>query len=481
MTADTVLIVDDDKFIRTILKDALAGRYTTLEADNGQTALDLLSSTLPDLVILDIEMPVIGGIEVCKIIKENEQAKRIPVILITAHTNRDEIILGMQTGADDYITKPVHPPEVLARVDAHLLYKNYYNELERRDLQMLLELYDIVTVLRNPMKILRFVVEKIAEVIEVERCSIISINDVNEIVVKACNDLQENTEIRLDLNRYPEIRKAIETHQAVIVNDVKSDLLMEPVRQHVEALKLNSLIVVPIIKKEAVIGTLLLRTTMKLRDGISERISKLTHLVANISANALENATLFESMQSAKELFEEMAIRDGLSMLYTHRHFYERLEKEFSRAIRHEESLSLIFFDIDNFKQVNDKYGHIRGDEVIRQIGVFIREFVREIDIAARYGGEEFVILLPKTEAVGALELARRIGSTIRSFRYKGMHEEQITISAGIATFPGNGLHSFTQLVDQANQLMFRAKSEGKDRIATTDQNIAVNQSQAVT
>jgi diguanylate cyclase (GGDEF)-like protein len=92
----------------------------------------------------------------------------------------------------------------------------------------------------------------------------------------------------------------------------------------------------------------------------------------------------------------------------------------------------------------------------------------------------EFVILLPKTEAVGALELARRISSTIRSFRYKGMNEEQITISAGISTFPDNGLHSFTQLVDQANQLMFRAKSEGKDRIATTDQNIAVNQSQAV-
>jgi len=476
MISDKVLIVDDDKFIRTILKDALAGHYTTMEADNGQTALDLVFSTLPDLVILDIEMPVMNGIEVCRIIKETEETKRIPVILITAHTNRDEIIMGLQSGADDYITKPVHPPEVLARVDSHLLYKNYYNELERRDLQMLLELYDIVTVLRNPMKILRFVVEKIADVIDVERCSIISINDVDEIIVKACNNLQENTEIRLDLNRYPEIRKVMETHQAVIVNDVKSDLLMEPVREHVAALNLNSLIVVPIIKKEAVIGTLLLRTTMNLKEGISERIRKLTHLVANISANALENATLFESIKSAKELFEEMAIRDGLSKLYTHRHFYERLEKEFSRAVRHHEPLSLIFFDIDDFKQVNDKYGHIRGDEVIRQIGEMIREFVREIDIAARYGGEEFVILLPKTQTAGALELARRISSSISSFRYKGMGRERITISTGISTFPGDGSQSFTQLVDLANQLMFKAKAEGKDCIATTDQITTVNQ-----
>ncbi len=475
MTMSKVLIVDDDKFIRTILQDALEGRYVTLEADNGLTALDLTISETPDLVILDIEMPGMNGIEVCRIIKENEQTKRIPVVLITAHTNRDEILLGLQAGADDYITKPVHTPEVLARVDSHLLYKNYYNELERRDLQMLLELYDIVTVLRNPMKILRFVVEKIADVIEVERCSIISISDADEIIVKACNDLQENTEIRLDLNRYPEIRQVIETHQAVIVNDVKSDLLMEPVRQHLAALNLNSLIVVPIIKKETVIGTLLLRTTMKLKDGISERINKLTHLVANISANALENATLFESMKSARDLFEEMAIRDGLSKLYTHRHFYERLEKEFSRAVRHHEPLSLIFFDIDDFKRVNDKYGHIRGDEVIRQIGEMIREFVREIDIAARYGGEEFVILLPKTETAGAMELARRISSSIRSFRYRGMGEEQITISTGIATFPGDGQQSFTQLVDLANQLMFKSKSEGKDCISTTDQTTSVN------
>ena len=476
MISDKVLIIDDDKFIRTVLRDALAGRYTILEADNGRTGLDLAIETLPDLVILDIEMPVMNGIEVCRIIKETVETKRIPVLLITAHTNRDDIILGLQTGADDYITKPVHPQEVLARVDSHLLYKNYYNELERRDLQMLLELYDIVTVLRNPMKILQFVVEKIASVIEVERCSIISINDVDNIIVKACNNLQENTEIRLDLNRYPEIRKAIETHQAVIVNDVKSDPLMEPVRQHIADLNLNSLIVVPIIKKEAVIGTLFLRTTMKLKDGISDRISKITHLAANISANALENATLFESMKTAKELFEEMAIRDGLSKLYTHRHFYERLEKEFSRAVRHHEPLSLIFFDIDNFKQVNDKYGHIRGDEVIRQIGEMIREFVREIDIAARYGGEEFVILLPKTETTGALELARRISSSIRSFRYNGMAGEQVTISAGISTFPDDGHQSFHQLVDLANQLMFKAKSEGKDRTATLAQTTAANQ-----
>ena len=146
-------------------------------------------------------------------------------------------------------------------------------------------------------------------------------------------------------------------------------------------------------------------------------------------------------------------------------------------ATRHHEPLSLIFFDIDNFKQVNDKYGHLRGDEVIRQIGVMIREYVRDIDIAARYGGEEFVILLPKTEAPGAMELARRISASISAFRYKGMGEEQITISAGISTFPDDGQQTYSKLVDLANQLMYKAKAEGKNRIATTSLTTVANQS----
>jgi two-component system cell cycle response regulator len=466
MEKHKVLIVDDDNFIRKVLKDALESRYLIFEASCGESAIMVANETRLDLIILDIEMPGINGIEVCKQLKGVEQTKRIPVVLISAHTNREEIILGLQSGADDYLTKPIYPPEVLARVDAHLRYKSYYNDLDRCDLQILLELYDSITVLRNPMKILQMVVEKICEVIPVERCSIVSINNHEEVVVKACNHFEGNEEIRLDLSRYPEIRKAIETREAVVINDIKNDLLMESVRQHLSQLGFNSMIVVPIIKKECVIGTLLLGTASTLKDGISDRIFKLCHLVANISANALENATLFESMKSAKDLLEEMAIRDGLTRLFTHRHFYDRLEREFSRSVRHCEPLSLIFLDIDSFKRINDKYGHMRGDEVIRQIGRMIREIVRDSDIPARYGGEEFVLLLPNTGTEGACELARRLSSLISEFRYEGLKNEQITVSSGISTLANKNLQTFDQLVQIANQMMFKAKAEGKNRIA---------------
>jgi two-component system cell cycle response regulator len=461
----TVLIVDDDPSIRKVLKGTLVGRYITLEADGGETAIKMATESPPDLIILDVEMPGLSGIDVCKKLKEMARTKRIPVMLISSSRNKEEVIVGLQAGADDYLTKPIYPPEILARVDAHLRYKSYYDDLERDDLQMLLELADSVSVLRNPMKILRVIVEKFADLIAVERCSIVGLDTSGEFIVKASNDLDENVEIKLDMARYPEILKALETRSAVVVNDIKNDPLMESARPYVSGLNLNSIIVVPIIKKESVIGTLFLGTATSLKDGISDRIYKLCHLVANISANALENASLFESINSAKDFFEEMSIRDGLTRLYSHRHFYDRLEVEFSRALRHNEPLSLVFFDIDDFKKVNDKYGHLRGDEVLRQIGNTMKDIVRESDVAARYGGEEFVLLLPNTCTDGASKLANRLSASIRGFRYKGLESEKITVSIGIATFDRNNLLTFDQLVDLANQAMHKAKREGKNRV----------------
>ena len=461
----TVLIVDDEPAIRSTLKNTLIGQYIAIEAESGATAIDLANESPPDLIILDVEMPGLNGIEVCKQLKASPRTKRIPVMLISSGRGKEEVILGLQAGADDYLSKPIYPPEILARVDAHLRYRSYYDDLERDDLQMLLELADSISVLRNPMKILRVIVERFADLLGVERCSIVGLDGDGEFVVKASNDLPENVEIRLDVARYPEILKALETRSAVVVNDIKNDPLMSSARPYVSGLNLNSIIVVPIIKKESVIGTLFLGTASSLKDGISDRIFKLCHLVANISANALENASLFESVTSAKEFFEEMAIRDGLTRLYTHRHFYDCLEVEFSRAQRHHEPLALIFFDIDDFKKINDKYGHLRGDEVLRQIGYVLKEIVRESDVAARYGGEEFVLLLPNTPTQGAYELALRVSSAIRGGRYRGLAEEKITISTGISTFDQGNLAEFDQLVDLANRAMREAKRQGKDQI----------------
>ncbi|MFK5926106.1 MAG: diguanylate cyclase [Desulfuromusa sp.] len=460
-----ILIVDDEPFFREILKDVLQERFDIIEAKDGYEAVSMSHDHMPNLIIMDVEMPRRDGIEACRILKSEPETRKIPIILFTARTKKKDMVLGLKAGADDYITKPAYIPEIIARVDAHLRTKDFYSDLEHKDLRFLLEITENISAIRNPMTILRLIVEKMSEIIDVARCSIVSINDQGEVIVKASNDLDCHEELKLDLSKYPEIQKSLELKQAVVVNDIKNDPLMNPVREHIKMLGYNSIIVIPVIKKESVIGTFFLRTASPIKDGITDRIYKLCQLIANISANALENAILFESVQAAQEYFEEMAIRDGLTSLYNHRHFYDRLEEEFSRAGRYGTPLSLVFFDIDDFKRINDLYGHTRGDQVLKKIGQLMKSVARESDIPARYGGEEFAVILPNTDQAGAFDLANRMHAVIRNHAFDNLSGEQITISSGVATFVNKNIQSFNDLVHLADNGMYTAKQQGKDKV----------------
>ncbi len=461
-----ILIVDDELFFREVLKDILQKDFAIIEGKDGEEAISLSLKHAPDLIIMDVEMPRKNGIEACRILKAEPETRKIPLILFTARTNKKDMVIGLKAGADDYITKPVCLPEIIARVDAHLRAKDFYSDLEDKDLRFLLEITESISAIRNPMAILRLIVEKMAGIMDIARCSIISINDKGEVIVKASNDLNCQEELVLDLRKYPEIQKSIESKQTVVVNDIKNDPLMFSVREQTEKLGYNSIIVIPVIKKESVIGTFFLRTASPIKNGITERIYKLCQLIANISANALENAILFESVQSAQNYFEEMAIRDGLTGLYNHRHFYDRLEEEFSRAGRYAAPLSLVFFDIDDFKRINDLYGHTQGDRVLKKIGKLVKSVARESDIPARYGGDEFAIILPNTAGDGAFDLANRIQAVILDCEFENLPGEQITVSSGVSTFANKNVQSFNDLVHLVDEGMYKSKNQGKNMVS---------------
>ncbi len=465
-TKKKILIVDDELFFRDVLKEALKDRYDIIEGENGDEAISLALLHKPDLIILDVVMPGRSGIDACMILKQKTETRKIPVVLFTSLAKKEDIVLGLKAGADDYFIKPMCLPEIVARVDAHLRTKDCYSELEHKDLLLLLELAESISVARNPMTILRLIVEKMSAIIGVARCSIVSINSKGDLFVKVSSDLNENEEIRLELDKYPEIRKALESKQAVIVNDIKNDPLMSSVSGQIGDLFYNSIVVIPIIKKESIIGTFFLRTATPLKNGITSRIFKVCQLVANISANALENAMLFDSMKTAQEYFEDMSIRDGLTKLYNHRYFYARLEQEFSRAARYNEPLSLIFFDIDDFKRINDNYSHIHGDEVLKKIGLTMKTVARESDLPTRYGGDEFAIILPNTSPQGAFDVAKRMSLTIKQLKFDSLADEQVTISLGVATFVDKNVQSFDRLVWLADQAMYKAKAQGKAHVS---------------
>jgi two-component system, cell cycle response regulator len=191
---------------------------------------------------------------------------------------------------------------------------------------------------------------------------------------------------------------------------------------------------------------------------------------AEIQARAaamLRIKSLQDQLRAAKGQLEKLSITDGLTGLYNHRHFEERLAEEFRRSQRYTDPVSLIMLDLDHFKDVNDRYGHPFGDRVLRETAELLRTSTRDPDICARYGGEEFAIILPKTHLQGALAVAER---TVRSLRAKTYSSGEaallrVTASLGVAFYPSKDVTSPELLVKFADEALYRAKREGRDTI----------------
>lgn len=158
---------------------------------------------------------------------------------------------------------------------------------------------------------------------------------------------------------------------------------------------------------------------------------------------------------------KKMAVFDGLTELYNHKHSYYKLEEEVSRAKRYGNKLSVIMFDVDRFKSINDIYGHQIGDKTLAAISQVIKNNLRDIDHAGRYGGEEFLAILPQTSLENAYLTAERIRSTIESTKFKG-GKIKITISGGVVEFQGE---EPLTLIGRADEALYKAKQKGKNRI----------------
>lgn len=461
-----ILIVDPEMTYRDLLKEVLRDNYFILDTGDFSEGFDSARLNIPDLIIIDGEMPGKKGLDLCVSLKKHPETRDVPILLMTSLTNKEDIILGLQAGASDYITKPMCLQEVVARIESHLRTEEDYTELGHKDLLMLLEISETVSVTKNPIELLRVIVKKVTKIIDVARCSVLRFTDGKKLVVKASSDFYNDQEISLNLNRYPEIRKALETRKPVIINDVKNDPLMASVQQHLKNLDHNAILVIPLIRKESVIGTFFLRTTTCGENGISTRIHRLCQLVANIAANALENATIFESMKTAQEYFEQISVKDELTKLYNRRYFQDRLEEEFSRRERYDAPLSLIFFDLDDFKRINDTYGHAQGDKALIHIGGLIKTASRGNDIPARIGGDEFAMILPNTTAEGALELGNRLCLLIKDSNIDNLDSGSISASIGISTCGTYDIESCDELVSLADKAMYQSKAQGKGRVS---------------
>jgi len=223
-------------------------------------------------------------------------------------------------------------------------------------------------------------------------------------------------------------------------------------REFLKQMSITSGLIVPLVMRTRVLGALFLQDLNIARDWSIDDISLIGALADNLSV-AIENAELHQER-------ERQAVTDGLTGVANRRAFNDSLQKEFERAKRYDQPLSLVVIDLDFLKKINDKYGHMAGDEAIRSIGLVLRQSSRSIDFPARYGGEEFCLLLPNTEIDMAEQLAERLRRLINEVTLEG--HGAISASLGVASFPLHADSSDTLFL-KADEALYTAKQQGRN------------------
>jgi two-component system cell cycle response regulator len=240
--------------------------------------------------------------------------------------------------------------------------------------------------------------------------------------------------------------------------DPKQQILLSKHSQGIFA-KMHSAMVLPLSSGDTSFGTLILASSQE--NVFDEEVRTTLQVMTNQLGTVLENARMYQKLK-------ELATTDGLTGLPNHRIFQEALDKKIASSTRFGNNLSLIFCDVDHFKNVNDTYGHPVGDLVLKRLSTILKkEVVRDTDLPARYGGEEFAIICEGTDTEGAVKLAERIR---RDFEEEVFHTDQgtlkVTISMGIATCPIHARQK-EELIERADTALYAAKEGGRNQVRT--------------
>jgi diguanylate cyclase (GGDEF)-like protein len=211
---------------------------------------------------------------------------------------------------------------------------------------------------------------------------------------------------------------------------------------------------VPLEIRDRLVGTLAFESSVQ-----ASELREIVILFARQASYVIENARLFQQV-------EAMALRDTLTGLYNRRYLHQILDYEINRARRCRQPLSVVFIDLDHFKQINDTHGHAMGDKILRQVALRLSELFRTTDVLGRYAGDEFLAVLPSTPPSGVMILSERIINALKDYemmvRGQGV---RASVSIGFDTFHGEEGVGAATLIDRADQAMYSAKADGRGRV----------------
>lgn len=351
-----------------------------------------------------------------------------------------------------------------AQISVALMNARLFDDLNRRarEAEMLRQAGSIVASTLNQDEAIERILEQLKQVVPYDRSSVqLRRDDYLEIVGgNGFSDSDQIIGLKFHLSGASASAKILQTNSPLILNDVQEDFpdFRLPPHNHI-----HGWMGVPLIVQNELIGVITLDSSTP--GTFDQSQARLVQAFADQVAIALKNARLFEDTR-------RLATMDPLTSIYNRRHFYELAHREFERSHRYHHPLSVIMFDLDLFKQVNDTYGHAAGDLVLQIVAETCRTKLRKSDIFGRYGGEEFIVVMPETDEQRAWNVAERLRRSItRTPIHINGDEISITISLGVATLSKEFLFSdmpgdmLEKLIDHADQALYQAKQAGRNRV----------------
>jgi two-component system cell cycle response regulator len=470
--AHRIMVADDDQALtRTLSWILKENGYEVVAVPNAENLLDRLGADDPDLLLLDIMMPKVDGLQLLERIKQDPRRRDLPVLMISSMPPEEATVRALGLGASDFIAKPFRVRELLARVKAHLRVGRELNlaRAAARSREEVLEILREISGQLRPADIFHVLVRRVARGLKIAECSVILVGpDGRSGTVMAAYENPLLHDLPIDLSRYPEIRAALAGDAMVLVQDVRTDPLFAGVRELWQregvVVATRSAIAMPFRPRGHPSGVFFLRTTQD-ELPLNQVDADFAAEVLQAAVPALEKAYDLEHATSSHAELLELAQTDPLTGTANRRALGARLDAEFERASRYGGELSLLLIDIDDFKRVNDTFGHPVGDAVLVELArIFTRE-QRTVDLVARYGGEEFVIMLPETGVAGASNFAERLLTKVAAHEFGAPPQAvRVTISVGIATYPDGRATDPTQFVAQADAKLYQAKRDGRNR-----------------
>ena len=451
MTA-RVLVVDDILANVKLLEARLQAEYfEVLTANSGQQALDVLARERVDVILLDVMMPGMDGFETCRHIKSNHATHHIPVVMVTALDQPSDKVLGLESGADDFLTKPVDDIALVTRV---------------KNLARLKMLNDEMIMRASTGKQMGIPDDgSFARALSARSGRVLLVDDHPRSAARLLEVLSKGNDAFAERDAHTALLKLAENNFDLLVVSLSlqgSDGLR--LCSQVRSLERTRHLPVIILVEPGDEARLLRGLDMGINDYLMRPIDRHELLARVRTQIKRKRHSDFLRHRLAESV--ELSITDALTGLHNRRYMEGHLRTLVSEAIRTSGKLSMLVADIDHFKNVNDTYGHDVGDAVLKEFAVRLKRNTRGVDLACRLGGEEFVIIMPDTDVARAYQVGERLRACVAADNFPISEDQsvRVTASVGIGTLERADDTPET-IFKRADNALYTAKRRGRNRV----------------